>query len=155
MGSVPITRKGYETLKKELATLKAVERPKTIKAIEEARAHGDLSENAEYHAAKERQSFLEGRINELSGKLADLNVIDPDTVSRDKALFGCKVLLENMDTGDEVTYQLVGPDESDIDQGLISVTSPLGQALLGKSPGDNISLQAPGGRRAYELVDIL
>ncbi|MEW6080103.1 MAG: transcription elongation factor GreA [Thermodesulfobacteriota bacterium] len=155
MGSIPITRKGYEAMKKELANLKAVERPQTIKAIAEARALGDLSENAEYHAARERQSFLEGRINELSGKLANANVIDPDASARDKAVFGCTVLLENMDTGDEVTYQLVGPDESDINQGLISVTSPLGQAILGKSPGANITLQAPGGVRKYELVEIL
>jgi len=154
LGSIPITRKGYEALKKELAILKSVERPKIIMAIAEARAHGDLSENAEYHAAKERQSFLEGRINELSGKLADFNVIDPNTVSKDKAMFGCTVLLENMDTGEEVTYQLVGPDESDIKNGMISVTSPLGKALLGKSPGDSIKLQAPGGLRKYELVEI-
>jgi transcription elongation factor GreA len=155
MGSVPITRKGYEALKNELAVLKSVERPKAIMAIAEARAHGDLSENAEYHAAKERQSFLEGRINELSGKLATLNVIDPGKESNDKAIFGCTVLLENMDTGEEVTYQLVGPDESDINQGLISITSPLGQAILGKSPGDALTLQAPGGQRKYELVEIL
>jgi transcription elongation factor GreA len=142
-------------MKKELANLKAVERPKAITAIAEARALGDLSENAEYHAAKERQSFLEGRINELSSKLADANVIDPDNAARDKVTFGCKVVLENMDTGDEVTYQLVGPDESDINQGLISVTSPLGQAILGKTPGAGITLQAPGGVRKYELVEIL
>lgn len=155
MGSIPITRKGYEAMMKELTTLKAVERPKTIMAIAEARAHGDLSENAEYDAARERQAFLEGRINELSSKLSDANIIDPDTVAKDKAMFGCTVLLENMDTGDEVTYQLVGPDESDIDKGMISITSPLGQAILGKAPGDGITLQAPGGQRKYELVEIL
>ncbi len=154
MGTTPITPRGYEALKNELAMLKSIERPKTIKAIEEARAHGDLSENAEYHAAKERQSFLEGRINELSCKLADCNIIDPATVSRDKAMFGCTVLLENIDTGDEVTYQLVGPDESDINQGLISITSPLGKAILGKTAGAEITLQAPGGQRKYELVEI-
>lgn len=155
MGSIPMTRNGYEALKKELETLKSIERPKTIAAIAEARAHGDLSENAEYHAAKERQSFLEGRINELSGKLVDVNVIDPDQTAKDRAMFGCTVLLENIDTGEEVTYQLVGPDESDIDKGLISFTSPLGKAILGKIPGDEISLQAPGGQRKYELVEIL
>lgn len=155
MGSIPITRKGYESLKQELANLKAVERPEIIKAIKEARAHGDLSENAEYHAAKERQSFLEGRINELSCKIAELNVIDTDSLSRDRAIFGCTVILENLDTGGEVTYQLVGPDESDINNGLISITSPLGKALLGKSPGDGITLQAPGGQKKYELVEIL
>ncbi len=155
MGSIPITRNGYEAMKKELEMLKSIERPKTIMAIAEARAHGDLSENAEYHAARERQSFLEGRINELSSKLADVNVIDPETAIRDKAMFGTTVLLENMDTGEEVTYQLVGPDESDIDKGLISITSPLGKAILGKEPGQEITLQAPGGQRKYELVEIL
>jgi transcription elongation factor GreA len=155
VGTIPITRNGYEALKKELETLKSVERPKTITAIAEARAHGDLSENAEYHAARERQSFLEGRINELSSKLADVNVIDPDTAAKDRAMFGTTVLLENMDTGEEVTYQLVGPDESDIDKGLISITSPLGKAILGKTPGEEITLQAPGGQRKYELVEIL
>jgi len=153
--SIPITRQGYEALKKELAVLKAVERPKNISAIEEARSHGDLSENAEFDAAKERQSFIEGRINELNSKLANADIIDTETVPKDKVVFGCSVLLESIDSGQEVTYQLVGPDESDIDKGLISVTSPLGKAMLGKIPGEEVVLQAPGGQRRYELVEIL
>jgi transcription elongation factor GreA len=152
---IPITKGGYEVLKKELSDLKTVERPKNIEAIEVARAHGDLSENAEYDAAKERQSFIQGRINELEYKLANAEVIDPSKISKDKVVFGAKILLENVDTGDEVEYQLVGPDESDIDKGKISVTSPLGKGLLGKVPGDEVVFQAPGGKRIYELVEIL
>ena len=155
MKQIPITRQGYETLKKELRKLKTVERPLTIKAIEEARAHGDLSENAEYHAAKERQGFLEGRINNLEYKLGVADVIDPDTLSTDIVVFGCTVLLENIDTGDEVTYQLVGPEESDIKEGRISVTSPLGQAMIGKIVGDEMTINAPAGKRNYELIEIL
>lgn len=150
-----MTREGYERLKKELENLKSVERPANIKAIEEARAHGDLSENAEFTAAKERQAFLEGRIMELQYKLGNADIIDTNNLGRDAAVFGCKVLLENIDTGDEVTYQLVGPEESDIKEGRISVTSPLGQAILGKAIGDEITIMAPGGRRSYELVEIL
>jgi len=152
---IPITRQGYEKLKKELQKLKTVERPSTIKAIEEARAHGDLSENAEYHAAKERQGFLEGRINNLEYKLGVADVIDPDTLSKDVVVFGCTVVLENIDTGDEVTYQLVGPDESDIKEGRISVGSPLGQAMIGKLVGDEMTINAPAGKRMYELIEIL
>lgn len=152
--SIPITRQGYEKLDRELDRLKSVERPTNIRAIEEARAHGDLSENAEFHAAKERQSFIEGRINELEHKLASANIIDPTTLTRDKAVFGCTIRLESIDTGEEVEYQLVGPDESNIDSGLISVTSPLGRAILGKVPGDEVVLQAPGGKRSYELIEI-
>jgi transcription elongation factor GreA len=152
---VPVTREGYEALKKELENLKRVERPQNIKAIEEARAHGDLSENAEFEAAKDRQGFIEGRIGELGFKLANADIIDPDKLPRDRAVFGTKVLLENTDTGEEVEYQLVGPDESDIVKGRISVSSPLGRAILGKKPGDELTLEVPGGRRVYELVDIL
>ncbi|NNG01682.1 MAG: transcription elongation factor GreA [Desulfobacteraceae bacterium] len=155
MERVPITRQGYESLKKELEHLKAVERPITIKAIEEARSHGDLSENAEYDAAKERQAFVEGRISELDYKLGNADIIDPDNISKDRAVFSCRVLLENLDTGEENEYQLVGPDESNIDEGRISVSSPLGEAIIGKKPGDEIVLQAPGGKRAYELIAIL
>lgn len=155
MDRVPITREGYENLQKELANLKSVERPGNIKAIEEARAHGDLSENAEYHAAKERQALIEGRIGELEYKLASAEIIDPDKVPKDKAVFGCTVVLENSDTGEEVSYQLVGPDESDIEKGRISVSSPLGKALIGKKPDDEIVLDAPGGKRYYELVEIV
>ncbi|MEE4266256.1 MAG: transcription elongation factor GreA [Desulfobacteraceae bacterium] len=155
MDRVPVTREGYEALKKELENLKRVERPKNIKAIEEARAHGDLSENAEFAAAKDRQGFIEGRIGELGFKLANADVIDPGKLPKDRAVFGTKVLLENIDTGEEVEYQLVGPDESDIVKGRISVSSPLGKAIIGKKPGDELTLEVPGGKRIYELVDIL
>lgn len=154
MKQVPITRPGYDALKKELEILKSVERPKNIRAIEEARAHGDLSENAEYDAAKERQGFLEARINDLEYKLANADVIDPDNLPKDRAVFGCTVKLENVDSGDEVTYQLVGPDESNIKEGRISVESPLGTAIVGKRLGDEININAPGGKRQYEVIDI-
>jgi transcription elongation factor GreA len=152
---VPITRGGYEALKKELEYLKAVERPQNIKAIEEARAHGDLSENAEFEAAKDRQGFIEGRVSELEFKLASADIIDPDKLPKDRAVFGCTVLLENIDSGESVEYQLVGPDESDIEKGRISVSSPLGKVIIGKKPGEEINLMAPGGKRFYELVEIL
>ena len=155
MERVPITKIGYMALQKELENLKRVERPLNIKAIEEARAHGDLSENAEFHAAKDRQGFIEGRIGELEFKLANAEIIDPGELPKDKALFGCHVVLENIDTGDEVRYQLVGPDESNIDEGRISVSSPLGRAIIGKQPGDEVVLNAPGGKRSYELIEIL
>lgn len=155
MDRIPITPEGYEALSKELENLKRVERPQNIKAIEEARAHGDLSENAEFTAAKERQGFIEGRIGELGFKLANADVINIDNLPRDRAVFGTKVLLENLDTGEEVEYQLVGSDESDIENGRISVSSPLGQAILGKKPGDELTLEVPGGKRIYELVEIL
>jgi transcription elongation factor GreA len=152
---IPITKEGYNVLKKELENLKTVERPQNIEAIEVARAHGDLSENAEYDAAKERQSFIQGRINELEFKLANADVIDPKKLPKDKVLFGAVIILENVDTGEEVKYQLVGPDESDINEGKISVTSPLGKGILGKVPGDEVTFQAPGGKRIYEIVEIL
>jgi len=152
---IPITKEGYALLKSELENLKSVERPQNIKAIEEARAHGDLSENAEFDAAKERQAFLEGRIGELSYKLAAADVIDAGNLPKDRVVFGSTVILENIDTGDEVKYQLVGPEESNIDKGSISVTSPLGKAIVGKETGDEITLQAPGGKRTYELVEIV
>ena len=155
MDRVPVTKEGYETLKRELENLKRVERPENIKAIEEARAHGDLSENAEFAAAKDRQGFIEGRISELQYKLANADIIVPDKLNKDKAVFGSRVLLENIDTGEDVEYQLVGTDESDIEKGRISVSSPLGQAILGKKPGDELTLQVPGGKRVYELVEIL
>lgn len=155
MERVPITIEGHETLKKELEHLRKVERPKNIKAIEEARSHGDLSENAEYEAAKDRQAFIGGRLNELEDKLARAEIIDPDTMPKDRAVFSSLVVLENIDTGENVEYRLVGPDESNIEQGLISVSSPLGKAIIGKKPGDEINLQTPGGQRSYELVEIL
>ena len=154
MKQVPITRKGYDALKEELGKLKKIERPKNILAIEEARAHGDLSENAEYDAAKERQGYLECRINELQYKLGNADIIDPDDLPKDRAVFGCTVVLENIDSGEEVVYQLVGPDESDIKEGRISVGSPLGKAIIGKTLGDEITINAPGGKRQYELVEI-
>jgi len=152
---VPITKKGYQALRDELDYLKRVERPKNIKAIEEARSHGDITENAEFEAAKDRQAFLEGRVNELTYKLARADIIDPQNLPKDHALFACSVLLENIDTGENVEYQLVGPDEANIEEGRISVSSPLGKAIIGKKPGDEISLEAPGGKRYYELVEIL
>jgi len=155
MERVPITKDGYEKLKKELEYLRQVERPQNIKAIEEARAHGDLSENAEFEAAKNRQSFIEGRMGELGYKLANADIINPDTLPNDCAVFGCTVLLENIDNEENVKYQLVGPDESSIEEGRISVASPLGKAIIGKKPGDEVVLQAPGGKRLYELVEIL
>ena len=155
MDRVPVTRQGFEALRKELQNLKKIERPRNIKAIEEARAHGDLSENAEYAAAKDRQGFIEGRINELEFKLANIDIIETDKLPKDRAVFGSKVVLENIETGEDVSYQLVGPDESDIENGRISVSSPLGKAILGRKPGDELTLEVPGGRRSYELVDIL
>ena len=155
MEQIPITRQGYDALKQELTRLKREERPANIKAIETARAHGDLSENAEYHAAKERQSFLEGRIGEISYKLGVAKVIDPDVVPKDVVRFASRVLVENLDSEEQVTYMIVGQDEADIKQGKISVSSPLGSALIGKRPGDEAVLQAPGGKRMYEIIDIL
>jgi transcription elongation factor GreA len=155
LNRVPVTREGYEALKRELENLKRVERPQNLIAIEEARAHGDLSENAEFAAAKDRQGFIEGRIGELGFKLANADIINPDNLPKDRAVFGHRVLLENIDTGEDVEYQLVGPDESDIAQGRISISSPLGKAILGKKPGDELILVVPGGKRVYELVEIL
>ena len=154
MEKVPLTREGYENLKKELERLKRVERPANIRAIEEARAHGDLSENAEYHAAKDRQGFLEGRIGELEHKIAHAEVIDTRRLDNSRAMFGSRVLLENIDTGEDVEYQLVGPDESNIKRGKISISSPLGKAMMGKKAGDALTLQAPGGIRSYEVIEI-
>lgn len=155
MERIPVTKQGFKALKKELENLKKIERPQNLHAIEEARAHGDLSENAEYAAAKDRQGFIEGRISELEFKLANIDIIETDKLPRDRAVFGCKVVLENIETGEDVSYQLVGPDESDIENGRISVTSPLGKAIIGRKPGDELSLDVPGGRRLYELIEIL
>ncbi len=152
---MPVTPEGYQAIRKELEKLKRVERPENIRAIEEARAHGDLSENAEYAAAKDRQGFLEGRIGELGFKLANAEVIDPGDLPRDRVRFASRVSLENVETGERVNYQLVGPEESDIARGRISISSPLGKAIMGKRPGEEVVLQAPGGKRSYELVEIL
>ena len=155
MERVPLTKEGYEALKKELEKLKRVERPQNIKAIEAARAHGDLSENAEYAAAKDRQGFLEGRIGELEYKLAYAEIIDLSRLPKGKVVFGSRVVLENIDTGEDVEYQLVGPDESNIEKGRISVSSPLGKAMIGKRPGDELTLVVPGGMRSYQVVEML
>ncbi len=155
MDSIPITKQGYEALNAELKKLKSVDRPENIKAIATARAHGDLSENAEYDAAKEKQGFIQGRIGEIGYKLASAEIVDPDKVKKDCVRFACKVLVENIDSEEEVEYQIVGEDEANIKDGKISVSSPLGRALLGKKPGDEAVLQAPGGKRIYEVIDIL
>jgi transcription elongation factor GreA len=154
MEQIPITKQGFEELKKELERLKRVERPENIKAIEEARAHGDLSENAEFHAAKERQSFIEGRIEELGYKLGNADVIDTEKLPKDRIVFGSRVLVENVDTGESTEYQLVGPDESDVKKGRISVTSPLGKAMIGKKAFDELTVRVPNGKRSYEIVEI-
>ena len=155
MERVPITRKGYEALKKEMEHIQKVERPRNIRAIEEARAHGDITENAEFEAAKDRQAFIEGRLNELGYKLSMAEIIDPQKLPKDRAVFASSVRLENVDTSENVIYQLVGPDEANIEEGRISVSSPLGKAIIGKKPGDEIVLEAPGGKRFYELIEIL
>ena len=155
METIPITREGYEALKKEIEKIKKIDRPMNIKAIEEARAHGDLSENAEFEAAKERQAFIEGRLMDIGYRLASADIIDPDTLPKDRAVFASTVVLENIDTGETFEYQLVGPNESDIEEGRISITSPLGKAIIGKKPGEEIIMLAPGGKRYYELLDIL
>jgi len=152
--TIPITRRGYENQKKELDYLKRFERANNIKAVETALAHGDLSENAEYDAAKERQGFTEARIRSLEYKLANADIIDTDKLPKDHAVFGNTVVLENLDTEENVTYQLVGPDESDIDKGRISVSSPLGKAIIGKKPEDEVTIQVPGGKRYYEIIEI-
>ena len=155
METIPITREGYEALKKEIEKIKKIDRPMNIKAIEEARAHGDLSENAEFEAAKDRQAFIEGRLMEIGYRLATADIVDPDTLPKDRAVFASTVVLENIDTGETFEYQLVGPNESDIEEGRISITSPLGKAIIGKKPGEEIIMLAPGGKRYYELLDIL
>jgi transcription elongation factor GreA len=152
---IPVTPEGYEAIRRDLEKLKRVDRPENIRAIEEARSHGDLSENAEYAAAKDRQGFIEGRISELEYKLASLEIIHPHNLPKDRAVFGSRVLLENLETGQDVEYQLVGPDESDVENGRISIVSPLGRAILGRKPGDELMVEVPGGKRAYELVEIL
>jgi len=154
MEKIPITKAGLEKLKQELNRLQKVERPKNIRAIEEARGHGDIMENAEYHAAKERQSFLEGRINELKMAIGKSDIVEIDEDPTDRVVFGRTVLLYNLQTDDEVTYQLLGPYESDPEGGRISVTSPLGQALIGKEEGDEIRAKTPGGIQEYEILEI-
>lgn len=154
MDKIPFTKDGLEKLRDELTHLQKVERPKNIRAIAEARSHGDISENAEYHAAKERQSFLEGRINELKSVVATSEVIDLDQGPADRVVFGRIVLLFNVQTEEEVEYQLLGPYESDPAKGKISVTSPLGQSLIGKEEGDEVKTRTPGGIKEYEILEI-
>ena len=155
MNKTPLTVAGAEALRKELHRLKTVERPSVITAIAEARSHGDLSENAEYDAAKERQGFLEGRIKELESKLANAQIIDPQLLDADgRCVFGATVELEDLDSGDTVTYQIVGEDEADVKAGKISVSSPIARALIGKYAGDIAEVRAPGGVREYEILDV-
>jgi len=155
MNKVPLTVIGAEKLKQELHNLKHVQRPEVIQAISEARAQGDLSENAEYDAAKERQSFIEGRIADLEGKLSNSQIIDPALLDADgRCVFGATVDLEDTESGDTVTYQIVGDDEADIKQGKISISSPIARALIGKSAGDIAEVLAPGGAREYEILDV-
>ncbi|MBK7461760.1 MAG: transcription elongation factor GreA [Betaproteobacteria bacterium] len=155
MSKVPLTVAGAERLREELHRLKTVERPSVIAAIAEARSHGDLSENAEYDAAKERQGFVEGRIQEVEGKLSNAQIIDPKLLDADgRCVFGATVDLEDQDTGNSVTYQIVGEDEADIKVGKVSVSSPMARALIGKYAGDIAQVQAPGGIREYEIIDI-
>jgi transcription elongation factor GreA len=152
MSTIPITVRGAEQLKAELHRLKTVDRPAVITAIAEARAQGDLSENAEYDAAKERQGFIEGRIMEIEGKLSNAQIIDPKTLDAEgKVVFGATVELEDLESGDVTTYQIVGEDEADIRQGRVSVTSPVARALIGKFEGDTTVVMAPGGNREYEV----
>ncbi|MCX7965143.1 MAG: transcription elongation factor GreA [Syntrophorhabdaceae bacterium] len=151
---VPITRDGYENLKKEREYLLNTKRPKIIKAIEEARGHGDLSENAEYDAAKEEYQFLQKKIAEIEEMIKNSEIVDKKRTNCEAVEFGCVVTLLNLDTDEEVTYTLVGPYESDIEQKKISITSPLGRALLGKSVGDEVTFSAPGGQRTYEIIKI-
>lgn len=154
MARNPITRNGYHQLRKELENLKRVVRSEVIKAIEEARAHGDLNENAEYVAAKERQAFVEKKIHEIEQKLANSEIMEPRSQPNGRVDFGSFVTLLNHANGNEVTYQIVGPDESDISSGTISVTSPLGRALIGKETDDEITVQAPGGMKRYTILKI-
>ncbi|MDA8128942.1 MAG: transcription elongation factor GreA [Betaproteobacteria bacterium] len=156
MGKFPLTVVGAEKLRVELQHLKSVERPAVIQAIAEARAQGDLSENAEYDAAKEKQGFIEGRIADLEGKLANAQIIDPSALDADgRVVFGATIELEDAESGDTVTYQIVGDDEADIKAGKISVSSPIARALIGKYAGDSVDVQAPGGVRQYEVLDVV
>ena len=155
MIKVPLTVKGAEKLRAELHQLKTVERPSVIAAIAEARSHGDLSENAEYDAAKERQAFVEGRIKEVEGKLSDAQIIDPKLLDADgRCVFGATLDLEDQDSGTQVTYQIVGEDEANIKAGKISINSPIARALIGKFAGDVAQVQAPGGLREYEVLEV-
>jgi transcription elongation factor GreA len=155
MSKFPITLRGAEMLRVELQRLKTVDRPSVIAAIAEARSHGDLSENAEYDAAKERQGFIEGRIKEVEGKLGNAQIIDPELLDADgRVVFGATVDLEELEEGKAVTYQIVGDDEADIKAGKVSINSPIARALIGKYAGDVAEVQTPGGLREYEVLDV-
>ncbi len=155
MATIPLTRRGAELLREELHRLKSVERPAVINAIAEARAQGDLSENAEYEAARERQGFVEGRIGEIETKLANAQVIDPAQLDADgRVVFGATVDLEDLGSGQQATWQIVGDDEADIKAGMVSVSSPIARALIGRSAGDTVEVRAPGGVREYEILDV-
>ncbi len=155
MATIPVTKRGADKLKDELHKLKSIERPAVINAIAEARAQGDLSENAEYEAAKDRQGFIEGRIAEIEGKLSAAQIIDPSTLDAGgRVVFGTTVELEDENTGDAVTYQIVGEDEADLKLGLINISSPIARALIGKEEGDLAEVQAPGGVKRYEIVAV-
>jgi transcription elongation factor GreA len=154
MPRMPITREGYNGLLKTLEHMKTVDRSRIMKEIEAARAHGDLTENAEYHAAKEKQGHIEARIRELENKLGESDIIETAKLPKDRIVFGSVVALENLENGERVRYRLVGPHEADIKKNEISVTSPIGRALLGRGPGDVATVQAPGGRKEYEVVEI-
>ena len=155
MSKVPMTVRGHELLEEELKRLKYTDRPAIIEAIAEARGHGDLKENAEYHAAKEQQGFIEGRIKELEGKLSHKQVIDVTAVdAKGKVVFGSTVELLDEDTGAEIEYRIVGEDEADIKNNLISYTSPIARALIGKTEGDVVSFQAPGGEKTFEILEV-
>lgn len=155
MNKVPLTLRGAEKLRAELKQLKSVERPKVIQAIAEAREHGDLKENAEYHAAREQQGFIEGRIKEIEGKLSNCEIIDVSEINvGSKIVFGATVVLLDIDTEEEKEYQIVGEDEADIKQGLISISSPIARGLVGKEEGDEISIDVPGGIREFEILEV-
>lgn len=153
-GKIPITKKGLEKMREELQRLKKEERPKVIQAIAEARSHGDISENAEYEAAKERQSHVEGKIKWLEDRIARANVIDIDNVPKDRVVFGTTVLLEDSDSGKEIRYMIVGEDEADVDNGSISVTSPIARALIGKRIDDIAKVNTPDGLREFVILNI-
>jgi transcription elongation factor GreA len=155
MATIPVTKRGADMLKAELHKLKTVERPAVIQAIAEARAQGDLSENADYDAAKERQGFIEGRIAEIEGKLSIAQIIDPSTLDAGgRVVFGATVELEEQNSGEQVTYQIVGEDEADLKLGLINISSPIARALIGKEEGDVADVQAPGGLKSYEIIGV-
>lgn len=155
MDKVPMTKAGFEALEKELKNLKSVERPAVIQAIAEAREHGDLSENAEYHAAREKQSFIEGRIKELDGVISAAQIIDPSTLSGDNVKFGAKILIVDEETDEEVSYQIVGHYEADAQSKKISINAPIARALIGKATGDSVEVTTPQGKKNYEILNVI